>query len=61
MPKFEDNILGFIPKDEWLDVGFDVSRPNDPIDGLFGDIRTANLVAKWEAIASEYNVPLMAQ
>ena len=61
MPKYENGILGFIPKDEWLDVGFNVTRPNDPIDALFGDIRTDNLVAYWEFIASEYNVPLMAQ
>ena len=61
MAKFEDNILGFVPKAEWLDVGFNVTRPNDPIDGLFGDIRTNNLVAQWESIAAEYQVPMMAQ
>ena len=62
MPRFEDNILGLVPKDEWLDVGLGtVTRPNDPADQLFGDIRTNNLVAYWESIAAEYNVPLMAQ
>lgn len=61
MARFEDNILGLVPKQEWLDVGFNVTRPNDPIDGLFGDIRTANLVAYWESIAAEYQVPMMAQ
>lgn len=61
MPGFENNILGFIPKEEWLDVGFDVTRPGDPVDGLIGDVRTNNLVAYWESIAAEYNVPLMAQ
>jgi len=61
MPGFENNILGLVPKEEWLDIGFDVSRPNDPIDGLIGDIRTDNLVAYWESIAAEYMVPLMAQ
>lgn len=61
MARFEDNILGFVPKDEWLDVGFNIERPNDPIDGLFGDERTNNLVAKWETIAAEYQVPMMAQ
>ena len=59
--RYENNILGFIPREDWLDVGFDVSRPGDPIDGLFGDVRTANLVAYWETIANEYNVPMMAQ
>lgn len=60
-PRYENNILGFLPKEDWLDVGFNVSRPGDPIDGLFGDIRTGNLVAMWETIANEYNVPMMAQ
>lgn len=61
MNRFENNILGFVPKEEWLDIGFDVTRPNDPIDGLIGDVRTDNLVAYWESIAAEYQVPLMAQ
>ena len=59
--KYEDNILGFIPKDEWLNVGFNVTRPNDPIDGLFGDEKTDNLTAKWQTIANEYQIPVMAQ
>ena len=58
---WEKNIQGFIPEKEWLDVGFDVKRPNDPIDGLFGDVKTDNLVAYWESIAAEYQIPVMAQ
>lgn len=58
---WEKNIFGFIPKDDWLDVGFNVTRQNDPIDGLFGDTRTDNLVAYWQTIAAEYQVPMMAQ
>lgn len=61
MPKFENNILGFIPQEEWLDMGFQVTRPNDPIDGLFTDDKTDNLVAAWQSIASEYQIPVMAQ
>lgn len=61
MPRFEDNILGLVPKEEWLDVGFNVERPGDPVDGLIGDVRTNNLVAYWESVAAEYQVPLMAQ
>lgn len=61
MPKFENNILGFIPNEEWLDMGFEVTRPNDPIDGLFGDEKTDNITASWESIASEYQIPMMAQ
>lgn len=61
MPKFENNILGFIPQEEWLDMGFQVNRPNDPIDSLFTDDKTDNLVAAWQSIASEYQIPVMAQ
>ena len=61
MSLFRDNILGFIPEKDWLSVGFDVTRPNDPIDGLFGDEKTDNLVAYWQSIASEYQIPVMAQ
>ena len=49
-----------LPADVWLEVGYDVTRPNDPIDQLFGDIKTDNLIAMWESIAAEYNVPVMA-
>lgn len=59
--KWERNIMGFVPQDEWLNVGFDVTRPNDPIDGLFGDIRTENIVAYWEYMASQYQLPIMAK
>lgn len=58
---WEDNVLGFIPKKDWLDVPFQISRPGDPADALFGDTKTANLVAEWESIASEYQIPVMAQ
>lgn len=57
---FENNIFGLIPAEAWLSVGFDVVRPNDPIDQLFGDIKTDNLVAYWESIAAQYNIPVMA-
>lgn len=61
MGKWENNILGFVPKEDWLDVGFEVKRPNDPADLLFGDEITDNLMAKWQSIASEYQIPMMAQ
>ena len=61
MPKFENNILGFIPKQDWLDMGFQVNRPTDPIDGLFLDDKTDNITAYWESIANEYQIPMMAQ
>lgn len=63
MPRiaWENNVLGFVPKTDWLDIDFNVTRQNDPIDGLFGDLKTPNLVAEWESIASEYQIPVMAQ
>lgn len=61
MPNWENNIFGLIPNDEWLNVGFSVTRQNDPIDRLFGDVKTNNIMAKWQSIASEYQIPVMAQ
>lgn len=61
MPAFENNILGFVRPQDWLDVGFEVTRPNDPVDSLFGDQRTDNMVATWQSIAAEYQIPMMAQ
>ena len=58
--KWENNILGFIPKTDWLDIPFQIQRPNDPADMVFGDLKTDNLVAEWESIASEYQIPVMA-
>lgn len=58
---WENNILGFVPKTDWLDIPFQIQRPNDPADILFGDQRTDNLVAEWESIAAEYQIPVMAQ
>lgn len=61
MPRFEDNVLGLIPATDWLQVGFNVTRPNDPLDALVGDQKTDNLVAEWETIAAMYQIPVMAQ
>lgn len=40
-----EKFYGLIPQEEWLDVGFQVNRPNDPLDGLVGDLRTNNIIA----------------
>ena len=62
MARWEDNIYGKVRKQDWLDVGAQVpTRQNDPIDRLFGDNKTDNLVAYWESIASQYSIPVMAQ
>lgn len=56
-----ENFYGLIPQEEWIDVGFQVTRPNDPLDSLVGDIRTNNIMAKWQSIAAEYQTSIMAQ
>ncbi len=58
---WKNDILGFVPNEDWLDVGFNVTRQNDPVDSVLGDDKTDNLMAKWESIASEYQIPVMAQ
>ena len=63
MPRiaWENEILGFVPKTDWLDVGTIVTRPNDPVDQLIDDDKTDNLVAEWESLAAEFQIPVMAQ
>lgn len=62
MKLWEDNLMGFVRKEDWLKIGSLVpTRPNDPIDTLFGDDKTDNLVAKWESLAAEYRIPVMAE
>lgn len=63
MPTYnwENNMLGFLREADRLSVPFNPMRPNDPIDGLFGDIKTDNIVAKWESLAAMYQIPEMAQ
>ena len=58
---FENGIFGMIPAEAWLQVGFDVYRPADPVDQVMGDIRTENIVAYWESMAAQYGLPVMAQ
>lgn len=59
--RFENGIFGMVAPTDWLQVGYDVERPNDPTSELWGDIRTDNLIAYWESIAAEYGIPVMAQ
>lgn len=61
MGKWENNIFGFVPETEWLNTEFNPTRQNDPIDGLLSDDKTDNLMAAWQTIASEYQIPVMAQ
>ena len=57
---WEDNILGFIRNEDWLQTGFNVTRQTDPIDGIFGDEKTDNITAKWQSIAAGYQLPMTA-
>lgn len=63
MPTYnwENNILGFLRETDRLSVPFNPARPNDPIDGLFGDQKTDNIVATWQSMAAMYQIPAMAQ
>lgn len=62
MARWEDDIFGKVSVQDWIDVGAQVpTRQTDPIDGLFGDLKTDNIVAHWESIASEFQIPMMAQ
>ena len=61
MSRFEENIFGLANKKDLLEIGYDVQRPNDPVDQLIDDDRTENLIAEWESLAAEYGIPVMAQ
>ena len=61
MSRFENNIFGLVSPKDLLQIGHDVYRPNDPVDQLIDDDRTDNLIAEWESLAAEYNIPVMAQ
>lgn len=62
MATFINHTLGMLNPADTLTTGFQrVARPNDPLEGLFGDQTTTNLVATYHTMASEYSIPQMAQ
>lgn len=61
MAKFINETMGMVSEADLLTTGFMVQRPNDPLEGLFTDQQTDNLVAEWYTMASEYQIPQMAQ
>lgn len=61
MAQFINGVLGMVREADLLQTGMTVSRPNDPLEGLFTDQQTDNLVAMWHTLASEYQIPQMAQ
>lgn len=62
MAKFINETLGMLNPKDTITTGFQrVARPNDPLEGLFSDETTPNLVASYHTMASEYSIPQMAQ
>ena len=61
MAKFINETLGLVNPADLLATGFQISRPNDPLEGLFDDQQTNNLVATYHTLASQYQIPQMAQ
>lgn len=58
--RFENGLFGMVRPQDWLEVGYDVERPNDVTSQVWGDVKTDNLLAYWESIAAEYGIPVMA-
>lgn len=61
MPKFLNNTLGMVQPADLLTTGFQISRPADPLENLFDDQQTSNLVATYHTLAAQYQIPQMAQ
>lgn len=61
MPKFVNEVLGMVSPKDLLNTGFMISRPQDPLEGLFDDQQTNNLVATYHTLAAQYQIPQMAQ
>ena len=60
--RWEDNIFGKVRKQDWLDIGSQLPvAQGDPTENLFGDVKTDNIVAYYETLASQYAIPVMAQ
>ena len=62
MAKFINETMGLVSEADLLQTGINfVSTPSDPLESLFTDQVTENLVAEWYTMASEYSIPVMAQ
>lgn len=62
MAKFINETLGMVNPKDFLSTGFqNVARPTDPLEGLFTDQTTSNLVAEYYTMQSQYSIPQMAQ
>lgn len=59
---FKDGVLGILPAEDFINTGWTPTRPAaDPSNLLFGDEATDNIVARWDLLASQYMIPVMAQ
>ena len=62
MATFINETLGMLNPKDFLSTGFqNVARPADPLEGLFTDQTTDNLVAEYYTMQSQYNIPQVAQ
>ena len=62
MAKFINETLGMLNPKDFLSTGFqNVARPTDPLEGLFTDKPTENLVASYYTMQSQYSIPQIAQ
>lgn len=61
MAEFRNHVLGMLQPADLISTGFQISRPADPLEGLFDDQQTNNLVATYHTLASQYQIPQMAQ
>ena len=61
MAKFVNETLGMVNPKDLLNTGFMIQRPADPLEGLFDDQQTNNIVATYHTLAAQYHIPQMAQ
>lgn len=62
MATFANKVLGMLNIADTLTPQFQrIERPNDPLEPLFDDIQTPHLVATYHTLASQYQIPQMAQ
>lgn len=59
---WESGIFGMISREEWLSIPFTPPTiGTDPIDTLFANEKTDNIVARWNSISYDQLIPAMAQ
>ena len=56
MSRFENNIFGLVAKKDILQIGYDVVRPNDPVDQLIDDLNMASVETQMQIDALEARI-----